>query len=82
MEAKKCTQCKSRYAEPGHTYCWECIISQRETDRIKKRKNAIKEEKKMMYQPAESLDEVARKAREAGMTYGKYLAARAAGRVK
>lgn len=82
MEEKNCGKCKIRKAEPGLQMCWHCLTVEHEKQEKRKRIKAIEEEKKQRRQPEESLDDIARKAREAGMSYGKYLAARAAGRVK
>lgn len=81
-EERLCTNCKIRKAEPHAKMCWECLKAAHDKKEKQKRMKALEEERRRRQQPEESLDEIARKAREAGMSYGKYLAARAAGRVK
>ncbi|MBR5421025.1 MAG: hypothetical protein IK115_07770 [Lachnospiraceae bacterium] len=82
ISTKMCNCCKSKPAEPGMSTCWDCYVSTKEAHKARKRREAVKTEKNMRSQPEESIDDIARKAREAGMSYGKYLIARAAGRVK
>ena len=76
-----CPYCGKNEIEEGLKVCWECYSRHRQNQEIMNRRRAVEKEREERGKPEEGLDEVAIKAKEHGMSYGKYLSERYAGRV-
>lgn len=79
-----CTRCGSNPAAEGHNLCDRCLEYSLSVERQKKYESEKDEIKKIVgwstkKKPKESVDDIARKARSHGLSYGKYLEARARG---